>query len=191
MSDDITEMNDVVENEIDVLKARADQMGIKYHPNIGVDKLKEKIEEATAPKAEESEIKKKTSKPAKKQTENDKRIAVIKKASKLRRVRITCMNPMKSEWEGEIFTAGNAVVGNYKKFVPFETEWHVPQIILNMIEDRMYQSFYVVRDKRTGQQGRKGKMVKEFAVEYLPDLTEKELKDLAQRQAMARGTAAK
>lgn len=29
-------------NELDVLKERADQLGISYHPNIGVDKLREK-----------------------------------------------------------------------------------------------------------------------------------------------------
>jgi len=34
--------------ELDLLKARADQMGLKYHPNIGLDTLKERIKEHTA-----------------------------------------------------------------------------------------------------------------------------------------------
>lgn len=191
MSDDNFEVEEAVESELDVLKMRADTLGIKYHPNIGVDKLKEKIEEAKAGGATE-EVKTEESvkeKPVKAETEHEYRTRMLKEAGRLRRIRVTCMNPMKAEWEGEIFTSGNGVVGNFRKYVPFETEWHVPQIILNMIEDRMYQTFYTVRDPRTGQQGRRGKLVKEFAVEILPDLTKEELKALAQRQAMARGTA--
>lgn len=198
---DENEEEEVLETELDALKLRAQQMGIKHHPNIGVDKLKEKINEVreaggvTQPEAE-TESETANTKDAKNEdaveateTKAEQRTRSRKEASRLRRVRITCMNPMKSEWEGEIFTCGNGVVGNFKKYVPFDVEWHVPQIILNMIEARKYQSFYTVRDKRTGQSGRKGKIVKEFSVEILPDLTEAELKALAQRQAMARGTA--
>lgn len=188
MSDDKVEVNEEA-LELEALKARADTMGIKYHPNIGAEKLREKIAQASESASEPVSEETNTEAPVKAKTKPDSRQELQKKAGKLRRVRITCMNPMKAEWEGEIFTSGNNVVGNYKKYVPFETEWHVPQILLNMIEDRMYQTFYTVRDPRTGQQGRRGKLVKEFAVEHLPDLTKEELTALAQRQAMARGTA--
>jgi len=189
-------------SELEALKSRADQMGIKYHPNISADKLNERIkehmssedQEPTVEAPEEAVVASEPVRHASAAPEGEKpaekRQRLLKEATRLRRIRITCMNPMKSEWEGEIFTAGNGVVGNIKKYVPFDTEWHVPQILVNMIDERMYQTFQTVRDKRTGQQGRKGKMVKEFAVEMLPDLTEDELKSLAQRQAMARGTAA-
>jgi hypothetical protein len=102
---------------------------------------------------------------------------------------VTCMNPNKREWEGEIFTTGNMVVGTFKKYVPFETVWHVPQIILTMMRQRKCQVFHTVTDKRTGTKSRRGKMVNEFAVEVLPELSDTELQDLAQRQAMANGTA--
>lgn len=168
------------ESEIDSLKARADQMGLSYHPKIDVASLREKVQEAVSKNT-----------PYKKPVESEaqRRSKHLKEAGRLRRIRVTCMNPMKAEWEGEIFTAGNGVIGNFKKYVPFEVEWHVPQIILDMMEQRKYQSFYTVTDPKTGQKGRKGKMSKEFAIQMLPDLTEEELKNLAQRQAMAQGTA--
>ena len=46
---------DVVEtfeesDELTLLKERADLMGIKYHPSIGVDKLREKVNSVLVPK---------------------------------------------------------------------------------------------------------------------------------------------
>ena len=111
-----------------------------------------------------------------------------KEQLKLVRVRITCMNPTKKEWEGEIVTVSNALVGTVKKYIPFSAEdgWHVPQIILNFLKEREYQHFYIAKDDR-GNKVPKGKNMKEFAIEVLPPLTKKELEDLANRQAMAGG----
>jgi hypothetical protein len=44
--------------------------------------------------------------------------------------------------------------------------------------------FYPVKTMH-GVTVRKGKLIKEFAIEVLPQLTPEELRDLAQRQAMA------
>jgi hypothetical protein len=108
-------------------------------------------------------------------------------ANRLIRIRVACMNPAKKEWEGEFFSAGNAVVGTITKYVPFNTEdgWHVPNMILKMIQDRQCQVFYTVTDSR-GNKSRKGKLIKEFSIDLLPDLTAEELHDLAQRQAMSK-----
>lgn len=182
--------------EREELEARANQLGLKFHPNIGDDKLREKVnaaltgsgddqgddeEDQDAPVAE-------TQAPTKRQSANDLRLEQKRKASELVRVRVTCMNPNKSEYEGEVFAAGNRIVGTFKKYVPFDTEWHVPRIIFNMIKNRKCQVFVKKRDER-GRQKTEGKLIKEFSVEELPPLTEKELKELANRQAMAKGTA--
>ena len=97
------------------------------------------------------------------------------------------MNPAKKEWEGEIFTVGNAVVGSVKKYVPFNADegWHVPYIIYEALRERQCQIFVSSKTKN-GVTMRQGKMIKEYAIEVLPPLTEEELKDLAQRQAMAK-----
>lgn len=165
-------------DELSTLKARADMLGVSYHPSIGLEKLRDKVNAAlsSGDKEDGSSAKSEAAERAEAQL----------RASELVRIRVTCMNPAKKEWEGEIFTTGNAVVGTFKKFVPFNAEegWHVPRIILDMIQSRECQVFTAVRDAR-GNTTRKGKLIKEFAVEVLPPLTEEELKDLAQRQAMA------
>jgi hypothetical protein len=120
------------------------------------------------------------------ETLSEKRRRLRMEAARLVRIRVVCMNPMKKDWEGEIFTVANAVVGTFKKYVPFGNDegWHVPNIIYQQIKSRMCQTF-VNAKSRNGVTIRQGKLIKEFAVEVLPDLTEAELKELAQRQAMA------
>lgn len=195
----LTELNETtdtddlpVEDELTSLKARADLMGISYHPSIGVDKLREKVNAQLTAEAENADsdesIPVEDSATEEEETAAQKRYRKKKEAGEQIRVRITCMNPNKREWSGEIFITGNSVVGTYKKYVPYDTIWHVPRIILNQIQERQCQVFYTERDVR-GNKMRKGKLIKEFGVEILPQLTEKELKELAQRQAMAAGTA--
>jgi len=182
MSDNTdNEIQTPVQDELAALKARADMLGLTYHPSIGVEKLREKVNAALAPPAEEPKVE-----AAGEETAAARNSRLKKEASKLVRIRVTCMNPAKKEWEGEIFSVGNAVVGSFTKYVPFNTEdgWHVPAMLLQMIQDRQCQVFYTVTDSR-GNKTRKGKLIKEFSVEVLPPLTPEELHDLAQRQAMS------
>ena len=74
-----------------------------------------------------------------------------------------------------------------KKYVPFNADegWHVPTIIYKQLVNRECQVFTTVRDAR-GNASRKGKLIKEFAIEVLPQLTPDELQELARRQAMAK-----
>jgi len=186
----MTEENevDIVEDELESLKARADTMGVQYHPSIGLDKLKEKVnakmvEETPAPSEPEPVVDQKPTVAPKPEVSAARQKR--REAAALVRISITCMNPNKKEWEGEIFCVSNSVVGTMKKYVPFNTEWHVPQFILNMIEARKCQVFQTVI--RGGKKVREGKLIPEFSVSRLAPLSEKELKDLAQRQAMANG----
>lgn len=165
-------------DELTALKARADLLGVTYHPSIGLEKLREKVNAALSSTEQDASV----TQPS----EAEERAEMQRKAAELVRIRVTCMNPAKKEWEGEIFTTGNAVVGTFKKFVPFNADegWHVPRMILEMMQQRECQVFTTVKSKN-GVSVRKGKLIKEFAIEILPPLTEQELKDLAQRQAMA------
>lgn len=181
MSEETTE---IVQDELSTLKARADLLGVSYHPSIGVEKLREKLAAAmedTEPKNEGTGI------GAPVESEAQKRLRLMQEATKLVRIRVTCMNPAKKEWEGEIITVGNAGVGTYKKYIPFNADegWHVPNIIYQALQERQCQVFVSTKTKN-GVTIRQGKLIKEFAIEVLPPLTEEELKDLAQRQAMAK-----
>ena len=181
MSNDTDEI--LVQDELATLKARADMLGISYHPSIGLEKLREKVNAAaTGEKPEE-----KVSAPAASETQNQLRSRLKREAMELVRIRLTCMNPAKAEWDGEIIAAGNSNIGTVTKFVPFNVEdgWHVPRIIYTQLVERQCQIFTTVTDSR-GNKIRKGKLIKEFAIEVLPPLTPEELRDLAQRQAMAK-----
>lgn len=182
-------------DELTVLKQRAQLMGITFHPNIGLDKLREKVaahlstDEPSAAAIAESNAAEEVAQASQKETPAEYRARRMREATALVRIRVTCMNPAKREWQGEIITAGNSLVGTHRKYVPFNGEpWHVPRIIYNQLVERQCQVFHTVPDGRGGKM-RKGKLIKEFAIEVLPNLTKEELRDLAQRQAMANGTS--
>ncbi len=174
-------------DELSELKARADKIGVKYHPNISADKLRERVnaklkgeqvvedeEEVPAAPAEE-----------KKETLGQMRKRLKKEATRLVRCRITCMNPNKREWPGEYISFSNKYVPTIKRYVPFNLEdpWHVEEAILKQLQARKCQIFVPTVDER-GNRGRKGKQIKEFAIEILPQLTQEELDELARRQAL-------
>ena len=182
MSSDTDEI--LTQDELTTLKARADLLGISYHPSIGLEKLREKINAATS-----DEVSQTNASQASPQEENvnQKRARLKKEALELVRIRVTCMNPAKAEWEGEIFTVGNSAIGSVTKYVPFNADagWHVPRIIYQQLAERQCQIFTTVTDSR-GNKSRKGKLIREFAIEVMPNLTPAELHELAQRQAMAK-----
>ena len=168
MTDTYTEQELEV-SEIDSLKQRATDMGIKYSPNIGLDKLREKVNGALAV----------TATPA---TQTERYSAIRKEATKLIRVRITCLNPAKKEFNGEWFRIGNSVVKTITRFVPFELETHAEAMLLPLIRSRKYAIV-------THEKGKDGfpypvkKLRPEFQIEELPALTATELHELAAEQA--------
>jgi len=185
------ENEDLQQDELTNLKARADRLGVKYHPSLtDVEKLRAKINAHTAGQPDpdnETNMPKPTVAKVD-ETPGQKRKRQKDEALKLIRVVVSCNNPAKRDWQGEIFTVGNATVGTVKKFVPFNAEegWYIPQIMLNMIKERNCQIFVRGRAKN-GVETSQSKIIKEFNVEILPQLTHDELKELARRQAMAAG----
>lgn len=174
------------EAELASLKTRADLLGVKFHPSISVEKLREKLNAAlvtVAPVPDEPVV----VAAVPEETLVQRRFRKKREANTLVRIRVTCMNPAKKDWAGEIFTSGNSLVGSFTKFVPFNADegWHVPNIIVEQIKERQCQIFVPVKDAR-GNTTRKGKMIKEFAIEVMPDLTPDELAELARRQALSK-----
>ena len=177
-------MSELIQDELATLKARADLLGVQYHPSIGTDKLKEKIAAAMSGKSTEDSAPVATASQAEtaanaQQRLRDEQLALV-------RIRLTCMNPTKAEWQGELFTVGNSLVGSLTKFVPFNADdgWHVPRILLDTLMERQCQVFVTTKTKN-GVSVRQGKLIKEFAIEVLPALTQEEINELARRQAMA------
>jgi hypothetical protein len=177
---------DAPKDELTLLKERATLIGIQYHPSIGLDKLREKVSAALKDPDGSEVVEVVQQSVAAVESEAQANARYRKEASVLIRVRLTCMNPAKQSWEGEIFTVSNSVIGTMKKYIPFHAEegWHIPQALLNIIQERQYQAPYMERGAK-GQEIRRVKLVKEFSIEVLPNLTASELKDLANQQAIA------
>ena len=179
-------------DELTVLKQRADQMGISYSNNIGVDTLRDKIQ---AKLSGEPEKKPEVEAPAEReltQVEKDNilRNNIRADALKLVRIRLTNLNPNKKDLHGEILTVSNRYIGTVRKYVPFneagENGWHVPQIILDVMKDKRFLS---IRTRRVnGREIIDQSWAPEYAIEILPPLTEEELQQLANRQAAANGS---
>lgn len=207
MSDETIETME--KSELEVLKERAKQLGIKFGGNVGVELLRARVNAVINGDADITDVEEEdedfeedeqdlmasnTPKLNKKlaekfgETENEKRERMRKEAFKLIRVRIQCMNPLKKALQGEVFTVSNSVVGTYRKFVPYNIEsedgWMIPQIMLNMLREKQFNNIQF--EKKNGLKIPKSRLVKEFAIEILPQITKEELKDLAQRQAMSR-----
>jgi hypothetical protein len=181
----MTEQDESTEiTEIDSLKDRATIMGITFHPNIGVDKLRAKIEakmsgEDTAPDSssiDEVETIVVADNPA-----------TLRKNEALRlvRIRVACMNPVKANMKGEIVSVGNSELGFVKKFVPFNAEqgYHVPNIILQELQNKKFVSHFTV--KVGNKTVNRHKLVPEYGIEILAPLTADELDALKQRQIIA------
>lgn len=170
------DMQDLQLDELTILKARADDMGVEYHPSIGVGKLKEKI-------AEKLDKSLANTVPTNAQSEKSAlRQAKVKEATKLVRLRVTCMNPHKREWAGEIITVANKSVGTLRKYVPYDVEWHVPYFIHKVLADRKFRMTKQVPDGKGGKIAQ-NKFVPEFNIEVLPPLSKEELEALASDQA--------
>ena len=107
--------------------------------------------------------------------------AVWKKAMKLVRVQISCNNPNKGSYQGEIFSARNKYIPEVKKFIPFNVPTHIPQILLNMIREKNLQTF-VTEKLPNGLQTRRSKLVPEYNIQILSPLTPEEFNAIRQKQ---------
>lgn len=114
------------------------------------------------------------------------RAALLKESTELIRVKITCMNPAKKDWKGEIISVQNAVIGVVRKFVPYNNEagdaYHVPRVLLDILQERKYQAFTKVMIK--GVETKRSRMVSEFAIEVLPKISETEFNAIQKKQLL-------
>jgi hypothetical protein len=171
--------------ELESLKARADLLGVTYHPSISPAKLREKIAAHQAGQAQTEDA------PAEgEESKYAKQLRLQQEATKLVRVNVMCNNPAKREWAGEIISVGNNAVGTIKKYVPFNTEdgWHIPQFMYQVLKERQCPVFYNDKTKH-GVTVRRSKLIKEFNIEVLDPLNAQELQELKIRQAMEAGQA--
>jgi hypothetical protein len=196
MSELLQDPADNQPTELQMLKERAKLMGIVFSNNISVETLKLKIAEKMdgpsddkAPAADETL----PANPLAGDTAPGKRKTLRQhlhdENMKLVRVRIQCLDPKKANLPGELLCVANEYLGNIKKFIPYgeatDGGYHIPMILFKTLEARRFLNIRTIKDKRTGATTPVTSWNKEFAIEVLPQLTEKELSQLATAQIAA------
>jgi len=167
-------MTDAVEvpSELDSLKQIANNMGITYSGNIGVDTLKKKIEEAKSKTVASSSM----ADPV-----NIRHTDVRNESTKLVRVRVASMNPADRAHKGILISVSNAAVGTLKKFVPFNVDYHIPKIMYNVMKSKKHR-VTKVEATSSGKKVSRNTFIPSYSIEVLPQLNEQELADLADDQ---------
>lgn len=162
-----------VVDEREVLKARADTLGIVYAQNIPTDKLRDLVNKkisggvgSTMDAVEESadEI-------------------ARKEALRLIRVNITVNCPTMQQREGEIYTVSNRLV-NVRKLVLFNTPegYHIPNIIYEHLLNCEFTQTYLEPRRGGGEPIRRTRKARMYNIEVLPPLTPEQLKQMATAQ---------
>jgi hypothetical protein len=178
-------------DELAILKDRARMIGLTFSNNIGVQALRQKIDEKLKA-SEPDEAVESTEQNPLEDGDGPKpltlRERLVQEQMKLIRVRITNLNPNKKELSGEIFTVANEYIGTVRKYVPFNEAsdggYHLPYCLYTMMKERKFLHIRVNK----GADGREKvitRWAQEFAFEILPQLTDKELKKLGAAQLAA------
>ena len=159
---------------LEQLKEQADDLGIKYSPNISAATLQQRI--ADQLNADEG-LSVATEQVVPVLSKADKIKQIRAEALALKRVIITSMDISKCDYHGEVFQVANRIM-NVKRFVPFGYPTHVEAVLLNQIQERqMRMTIPETRDKAP-----ESRLVPAFGIKELPPLTAKELADLAKAQ---------
>jgi hypothetical protein len=122
------------------------------------------------------------------ETEGQKKNRLRREAMALVRVRVSCMDPQKKNLKGELLCVSNRNFGTVQRFIPFNREWHIEKVLYDAMMEKEYMVFDREKTGRAGIEVVTPRNVPAFNIQVLPPLTKGELKDLAQRQAMADGT---
>jgi hypothetical protein len=181
---EIAQEQEEFEQEIKkLLRENGKTLGLTFGPNEGIASMRQKLMDAKALISEEPETEAEKNAPA---SEREARRARKLEATKLVRVQIACLNPAKSDLPGEIFTVHSNITGTVKKFVPYNEageSYHLPFILFEFLKEKKYLQ---IKDPPKGsRQSQTTKLVPEFAITPLPQLTPAELKDLARAQGAA------
>lgn len=156
--------------ELDDLKAQADALGISYRENIGVDTLKEKILKFQGSLEEVEQ-----------ESESEKIARMRAECLKLIRVIVTPMDPMKRNYQGEVISVSNSLLGVVKKFVLFNAPYHLPKILVDELREKKFQTFQT-KKAPGGQEIRQAKSIPAYGIQELAPLTPEELKELGKIQ---------
>ena len=172
-------MNAYIDKSVQELRGIAEELGIEFPKNISKAKLTGLL--IADDEAASGTTKVEGVKVTKEATPSE----IRKEMDKLIRCKVSSSDPMYKGRNGVTMQVGNKlkVVG---KFIPFNTIWHMQQPVYDSLMRKQWRETKFVTDKVTGNKIAKQTMHPSFNIELLPQLTVKELKNLAKDQS-ARG----
>lgn len=122
------------------------------------------------------------------ESEGHRKNRLRREATALVRVRVSSMNPQKKNVKGELLCVSNRNIGTIQRYIPFNRDWHIEKVLYDALLAKEFMVFDREKTGRAGIEVVTPRCIPEFNIQVLPPLTKGELKDLAQRQAMANGT---
>lgn len=179
-------LQDTVEFEQELKKSLREKgklLGLNFAPNTSVQRM---IEELTAAREIYTNMVPEAQGEGETEDEYAMRRRLKLENTKLVRIQISCLNPQKSDLPGEIFTVHNEYVGTVKKFIPYNeagNAYHVPMFLLKFLKDKKFMQ--IIQPPKGSTAPPSTRLVNEFAINILPDLTEQELRELARAQGAA------
>lgn len=160
----------------DEMKIKAEELGLEYKKNISNDGLLELIQnhvDSVSTIKPEDKVEPVKEKPVVAKTQGQINAEERRKQELLKRVIITPVDPNKRELQGEIISCGNKRTKMIKKFVPFNTEWHVPLFIYQVLKDK---TFRITKEYKTanGMKYKRDEEIPAYNINELPPLTSEE-----------------
>lgn len=190
MSDTDQTTLSAADQELAILKERADVLGVPYKSNIGLDTLRERVrmtveKDPTPDAAADAAV---VPGSPKVESLQDVRERIQAECLALIRVRIANMNPAKADLDGELITVASKFLGTITKLIPFgkasDAGYHLPKVVYDDLVGRQFQQVFLRKNNR-GLEEVQTRLVPEYSIQILPPLTTQELAELALQQQAA------
>ncbi len=174
------EQNTATPTERELLKQKADLLGLTYASNISTDKLRDLVNQANEP-VEVKQTNKSTA------TAEDDVMALRLELTKKVRVMITCNDPLMKDWDmTPYYSFSNSTLTLESITVPLGVEWHIPNAYVGMLQAMECKIPVKSKDEK-GRTITIRRTVKKYNVNILPPLTAEELETLKTAQIMRDG----
>lgn len=164
--------SDKYKSDLEKIRKTATALGIEFTNEVSLEVLRNLINKELNPDETKTSI-------------EEARRAKIKERNQLIRVHIEALEDNERNMTGKVFTVGNRYC-TFKKYVPFGEYcgegYHLPKAIVDVLESQKFVKKSLKKDPISGKDQIKETVSPRYSIKILPQLTEKQLKDLADRQ---------
>jgi hypothetical protein len=167
----------MIELDLEVVRAKAKELGVDYHPAMKAETIQFKIDEflSSAPDIIQPPVKDETA-----AQRSDRR---LKEAMALIPVTVTSMDPADTNLTAVVVSVGNKKLGQVSKAIPFCYKWYMPRILVNAMRRKNFVRSSMV-PVPGGNERLQMQTIPKYAIQEHELPTPKELAELARVQAL-------